>query len=137
MKWYTSTDVQTQYGRNLEQFRGETFRWNSANIEAFAKMPWKQEDLKQILEQWKWIKENPNVPGSYMTTRQLEFSWNQTVLNGENPRTELEKAVKEINRELRRKQSEFDLRDEDGNVQHTLDLLDVRKPWEGGEDIGK
>src|SRR5690625_7979517 len=57
LKWYTSPEIQTEYGLNLEQFRGETFRWNSANIEAFTQMPWRQDDLDVIVDQWRWIKE--------------------------------------------------------------------------------
>lgn len=135
VKWYSSDEIQTEYGLNLEQFRGETFRWNSANINAFAKMPWRQEDLDVILDQWQWIKDIANVPGSYMTLRQLEFSWNQTVLEGGNPRTELETAVKEINRELKRKQAEFHLRDDNGNVIESLDLPVINKPWEGAKQV--
>lgn len=131
IKWYASTETQTEYGLNLEQFRGETFRWNSANIEAFAQMPWRQDDLDVMLDQWQWLKDIANVPGGYMTIRQLEFSWNQTVLEGGNPRTELEIAVKEINRELRRKQAEFGLIDEKGNILHSLDLPVIKEPWEG------
>lgn len=131
IKWYSSAETQTEYGLNLEQFRGETFRWNSANIEAFVKMPWRPNDLAAILEQWKWVRDNPNVPGSYMTTRQLDFSWNQTVLEGGNPRIELEKAVKEINREMKRKQSEFNIIDGKGNVLNPIDLPDITEPWEG------
>ena len=133
LKWYTSPEIQTEYGLNLEQFRGETFRWNSANIEAFENMPWRQQDLESILEQWKWVKDMPNVPGSYMTTRQLDFSWNQTVLENINPRIQLENATKDINRELRRKQIEFDIIDENGNVIDPIELLDVSEPWEGAE----
>ncbi len=135
IKWYTSPEIQTEYGLNLEQFRGETFRWNSANVEAFSKMPWRKNDLAAILEQWKWVKDLPNVPGSYMTTRQLDFSWNQTVLENGNPRIELEKAVKDINRELKRKQIEFNIIDENGSVLHPLDYLEVTEPWEGVKQV--
>lgn len=134
IKWYTSTEIQTEYGLNLEQFRGEQFRWNSANIAAFAAMPWRQQDLQAILEQWRWVKDIPNVPGGYMTTRQLGFAWNLTVLEGQNPRVELEKAIKEINRELKRKQLEFGLIDEEGNVLHPLKMLIVDEPWEGVDE---
>ncbi|MCJ8009410.1 extracellular solute-binding protein [Lederbergia wuyishanensis] len=131
IKWYSSTEVQTEYGLNLEQFRGETFRWNSANVGAFSKMPWRQEDLQTILEQWRWVKDIPNVPGGYMTTRQLDFAWNQTVLEGGTPRIELEKALKAISRELVRKQTEFELIDENGKAKKSLDLLTITEPWEG------
>lgn len=137
IKWYTSPEIQTEYGLNLEQFRGETFRWNSANVQAFSNMPWRPQDLDSILEQWQWVKDVPNVPGSYMTTRQLDFSWNQTVLENINPRIQLENATKEINRELRRKQIEFDILDEDGNIIDPIELLHVKEPWEGVKEIGR
>lgn len=137
MKWYASAEVQTEYGLNLEQFRGETFRWNSANIDAFARMPWRPDDLGVILEQWQWLKDIANVPGGYMTTRQLDFAWNQTVLQNGNPRIELEKAVKEINRELKRKQFEFNLLGKDGEPIRSLELPEITEPWEGAKRFEK
>ncbi|NWQ40766.1 extracellular solute-binding protein [Bacillus sp. EB106-08-02-XG196] len=131
IKWYSSPEVQTEYGLNLEQFRGETFRWNSANVQAFSKMPWREPDLQAILEQWQWVKDIANVPGGYMTTRQLEFAWNQTVLEGGVPRIELEKAIKAISRELNRKQSEFNLIDNNNKVLNPLDVPIITEPWEG------
>ncbi|WP_318615665.1 extracellular solute-binding protein [Sporosarcina sp. YIM B06819] len=133
MKWYASAETQTEFGLNLEQFRGETFRWNSANIDAFAQMPWRQADLDVILNQWQWLKDIANVPGGYMTLRQLDFAWNQTVIETGNPRIELEKAVKEINRELKRKQNEFNLLGKDGEPVHSLDLPVIKEPWEGAK----
>lgn len=135
IKWYTSDETQTQYGTNLEQFRGETFRWNSANINAFAAMPWRPADLDVFLDQWRWVKDVPNVPGGYMTARHLSFAWNQVVLEGANPRIELEEAVQDINRELVRKQYEFGLIDEQGNVLHSLDVPHIKEPWEGVEQV--
>ena len=75
-----SEDIQTEFGLNLEQYRGETFRWNSANVHAFANMPWKQDDLSVILDQWQWMQEWPNVAGGYMTARELGFAWNNALL---------------------------------------------------------
>jgi hypothetical protein len=126
-----SEDIQTEFGLNLEQYRGETFRWNSANVQAFANMPWKQEDLSVILEQWRWMQEWPNVPGGYMTTRELGFAWNNVAIDQENPRIALEKAVKEINREMKRKQQEFNYIDENGNVLKKMDLIRITEPWKG------
>lgn len=131
LKWYMSEDIQTEFGLNLEQYRGETFRWNSANVQAFANMPWKQEDLSVILEQWRWMQEWPNVPGGYMTTRELGFAWNNVAIDQVNPRIALEKAVKEINREMKRKQQEFNYIDENGNVLKKMDLIRITEPWKG------
>ncbi|MCQ6559071.1 extracellular solute-binding protein [Paenibacillus mendelii] len=133
LQWYLSEETQTEFGLNLEQYNGETFRWNSANVGAFANMPWNQDDLKVFLEQWQWMKEFPNVPGGYMSARELGFAWNRAVIDGETPRVSLEKAVREINRELIRKQREFHIVDQNGNVQKTLDLPQMEEPWKGAE----
>ncbi|WP_324254114.1 extracellular solute-binding protein [Paenibacillus sp. 1001270B_150601_E10] len=135
LQWYMSPEIQTEFGLNLEQYYGETFRWNTANVEAFARMPWKPEDLRVILEQWKWTKEVPQVPGGYMTDRELGFAWNRTVVDSENSRISLEKAIKEINRELARKQQEFDIIGPNGEVLKPLQLPDMDKPWEGVDHL--
>lgn len=137
LQWFASTETQTEYGLNLEQFYGETFRWNSANVRAFANMPWKQDDLRIILEQWKWTKEIPNVPGGYMTGRELGFAWNRTTVDGENYRISLEKAIKEIKRELVRKAQEFKFVDASGKKLRSLNLPQVTEPWKGVENIAE
>ncbi|MFC5530501.1 extracellular solute-binding protein [Cohnella yongneupensis] len=131
LQWYTSSKVQTEFGLHLEQFYGEQFRWNSANAQAFANMPWKPEELQVLLEQWRWYKDLPVVPGGYMTARELNFAWIRTVIDGVNPRTSMEQAIQEINRELLRKQQEFDMVDRRGNVLKTLNLPEVNDPWTG------
>lgn len=135
LQWYMSTEIQTEFGLNLEQYYGETFRWNTANVQAFAQMPWKPQDLNVILEQWKWTKEVPQVPGGYMTDREIGFAWNRTVVDAENPRISLEKAIKEINRELARKQQEFGITGPNGEPLKSLDLPRMDQPWEGVDQL--
>lgn len=130
IRWYLSEETQTAFGMNLEMFYGEAFRWNSAHIDAFAAMPWKSGDLPVFLRQWKWVKELPNVPGGYMTGRELGFAWNRAVIDMEKPRVALDKAVKQINRELLRKQREFGLVDERGAPRTSLELPQITDPWE-------
>ncbi|WP_051505007.1 extracellular solute-binding protein [Paenibacillus durus] len=131
LRWYMSPAVQTEFGLNLEQYYGEQFRWNSSNIQAFASLPWKEEDLNVILEQWKWTEEIPSVPGGYMLDRELQFAWNRVVVSGDSPRMSLEQSIKEINRELKRKLTEFNLIGEGGEGNVTLDLPQVNSPWKG------
>jgi ABC-type glycerol-3-phosphate transport system substrate-binding protein len=131
MKWWNSAEVQERYGADLESFNGISFRWNTSNIEAFTKLPWKREDANVILDQWRWYKDMPNLPGGYFLTREITNAWNRTVVDGMNYRNSLELAVMEIDRELKRKQQEFGFVDVDGNVKKTLDLPVVDKPWEG------
>ncbi|WP_052487555.1 extracellular solute-binding protein [Gordoniibacillus kamchatkensis] len=107
LKWWTSKDVQAQFGRELEALLGVEARWNTANMEAFAQLPWPEEDLKALNEAWKYFKEQPFVPGGYFTARHIANAWNRVVLSGENVRESLEQAVKDIDKELAAKQQEF------------------------------
>jgi ABC-type glycerol-3-phosphate transport system substrate-binding protein len=131
LKWLVSADTQQRYGSELEALNGIQFRWNTANIEAFTRLPWPKEDEQVILEQWRWYKEVPNLPGSYFLTRELNNAWNRTVVDGMNDRESLEEAIVNIDREMARKDQEFGFADAEGNVLHTLDLPEVKTPWEG------
>ena len=66
-------------------------------------------------EAFKWIRNPPNVLGGYYTGRHLNNAWTRTVLGGMNARDSLEAAVKEINRELERKNQEYERIYGDGN----------------------
>jgi ABC-type glycerol-3-phosphate transport system substrate-binding protein len=131
LKWWTSADTQEAYGSDLETLNGLTFRWNTSNIEAFVHLPWRQDDLNAILEQWRWYKEIPNVPGSYFLERELQNAWNRTVVDGMNYRSSLETAIGEIEREMQRKMQEFGITDSQGKVLRKQELPEVNKPWEG------
>lgn len=107
IKWWTSDTIQERYAQEVEALLGTEARWNTANLNAVKTMAWTEQELKDILEQWRWMREIPVVLGGYMTSRQLNFAWTSVVINGDNARDALESAVKEINRELIRKQEEF------------------------------
>ncbi|UQZ81821.1 Bacterial extracellular solute-binding protein [Paenibacillus konkukensis] len=131
LKWWTSAEIQERYGTDLETLNGVSFRWNTSNIDAFAKLPWKKDDLNAIMEQWRWFREIPNVPGSYFMERELQNAWNRTVVDGINYRTSLETAIVDIDREIQRKMQEFHFIDDNGNVVKSLNLPSITKPWEG------
>ncbi|WP_256865494.1 extracellular solute-binding protein [Paenibacillus sp. 32352] len=131
LKWWVSADVQAQYGNDIEAVNGVAFRWNTSNVDAFARLPWKREDARVILEQWRWYKDVPNLPGGYFMERELRNAWLRSVVDGINYRSSLETAVLDINRELRRKQQEFGYVDPGGQTIKTLDLPVVSQPWEG------
>lgn len=133
IEWWLSAPIQEQFGSELEGFYGPSFRWNTANLEAFTRLPWTNEELEVILEQWKWYKSMVNVPGSYFIPRELSNAWNRTVVDGMNYRNSLEIGIMNINRELIRKQQEFGYRDDQGNVIRTFGLPVVDEPWEGVE----
>jgi ABC-type glycerol-3-phosphate transport system substrate-binding protein len=109
LKWWTSTDVQVRYGREMEAVLGADALWNTSNIEAMQKLPWPKDDLNALMKQWKSYKDPAVVPGGYYTSRYIVNAWNETVLQGKNPREALEDAAKEIDKELAKKREEFGL----------------------------
>jgi ABC-type glycerol-3-phosphate transport system substrate-binding protein len=109
LKWWTSADVQEQFGTELEALLGVEARWNTANVEALKRLPWPSEDIHSILEQWDWFKERQIVLGGYYTTREIANIWNEIVLNGKNQREAIEDAVIAIDKEIGKKREEFGL----------------------------
>ena len=107
MKWWSTAEVQTEYGQTLQITYGDEYLWNTANTEAFADLPWRSDDKKVILAQNEWIMEAPRILGSYMVERELSNAYNKVVVDGENLRITLDDAVKTINRETERKLEEF------------------------------
>lgn len=136
LRWWTSDGVQTQFGLDLETINGLEYRWNTANITAFKNQMWPESDLQKIMEQFRWYKEIPRVPGEYFTDRQFKFAWNKTVVDGANYRDSLDNAVREINKELYRKQQEFGFLDDQGNRLKELDVPMIKKPWDGNTKGG-
>lgn len=138
LKWWTSAETQATYGNEVEALFGPGYRWNTANLEAIAQIPWTEEELRAIRDQWKWLKDIPQVPGGYMLERELSFAWNRAVIGTasgiQNPRQALEEADRNISRELLRKQLEFGLVDEQGNPLRRLELPLITEPWDVGQE---
>jgi len=107
LKWWLSSDIQANFAHRLITFHGEEFMWNTANIEAFKQLPWASEDKEVILEQWRWLREVPRIPGSYMLERELSNIWSRVVFDNVNIRSAVDDAVIRINREITRKMEEF------------------------------
>ncbi len=109
LKWWSSEETQTRYGRELEAILGMGARWNTANVNAFYSLPWDARHEKVIRAQMDAAEEQLIVPGGYFTGRHIINAWNRVVINNENARDALEKAVKDINKELHNKRVEFGL----------------------------
>jgi ABC-type glycerol-3-phosphate transport system substrate-binding protein len=77
MKWWSSMDAQTKYGSEIESIMGTVGRYQPANKDALTRIPWATNDLKILMEQMNWTKGIPEVPGSYMTPRYIDFAFKQ------------------------------------------------------------
>lgn len=107
MKWWTSADIQTEFGREMEGLMGAAARWPTANIEAFERLPWPMDDFRQLEQGFKWVRGIPEVPGGYFTGRHLENAFWKVRHEDYNPRESLEEYVELINSEITLKRIEF------------------------------
>lgn len=105
--WWTSHEPQARYGREMESLMGPAARIPTANINAFEDLPWSASEMEMLKIQWEQIVEQPEIPGSYFVSRNLNNAIIETVFEGGNPLATLEKYNKYINEEIRRKRIEF------------------------------
>jgi len=131
LKWWTSVEIQSRFGNEIEAQYGPEYRWNTASLEALRTLPWPKRDIEVIESQLRWYREIPQVPGGYFTARLLDFAWNDVVIARKKAKVSLERAYIDINREMARKQIEFGLRDKEGNVVKRLMLPSVLREQEG------
>ena len=113
MKWWVSTETQTQYAREMEALMGASARYPTANIEAFANLPWPTEDYEALTAQFEWMKGIPQVPGGYFSWRNVSNAFYKVVNASDEekmmPREALTDYVRYINEEITFKRIEFGL----------------------------
>lgn len=109
LKWWTSAEVQARYGSELEAVMGPAARYDTANIEAFNKLPWSKTEADKLTAQWNSVWDTPQIPGNYYLTRSLSNAFRKVVYSYENPREVLFEYNEDINREIERKRTEFGL----------------------------
>ncbi|SDS24178.1 ABC-type glycerol-3-phosphate transport system, substrate-binding protein [Paenibacillaceae bacterium GAS479] len=125
LKWWTSDEVQRQYGSNIESYFGVEFRWNTANMNALASMPWSPDHLTPILEQNRWVKNIPIVPGGYFLTREMDFAWNRVVVKKVPPKDSLDTSINSLQREMVRKQQNLGIKsDENLHIESDIQPYD-------------
>ena len=107
MCWFTEAQTQVDYGTRLENLLGASARLASANLEAFHRLNWSEAELAVLDAQRQFVREIPELPGGYYTSRCIDNAVRAVVYQYKNERVELEKANDTINRELQRKREEL------------------------------
>jgi len=107
LKWWTSSETQSRYSMNVESILGMIGRVTTANVEALSKLSWENNDLDVILEQWSYVEEIPEIPGSYYLTRALDQAFWAVVNGDSNARDALNKWSRVADDEIVRKLKEY------------------------------
>jgi ABC-type glycerol-3-phosphate transport system substrate-binding protein len=125
MKWWMSTQTQTQFAYDIQATYGPEFLWLSGNLEAIQASPIDYDDKQVILEQITWLRDVPRTPGQYMLERGLSDIWNQVTFESESVRVAVDEQIIIINREIEKKMIEFGYLDVDGNILKAYTIRDV------------
>jgi len=110
LKWWTSSDAQFMFGRELETVLGPAARYPTANLDAMMRLPWAASDRRQLLSQMEMLQGIPEVPGGWYTMpRYIEFARIAVLDRDENPRSVLMDYNDRITTEIQRRRAEFGL----------------------------
>ena len=109
MKWWTSTDAQVRFGREIEAVLGSSARYATANIAAIEQLSWSEAQLKVIREQMTWAVGFREVAGGYYTTRHMTNAVRKVTNDKTDPRETLLDYARTINEEINKKRLEFGL----------------------------
>ena len=107
IKWFTETETQVSYGKNIEAIMGPLGRYDTANLEALSRLNWSTSEYRKISDQMANLKEVPIIPASYAVTRNVYNAFRAVVNNQKNPRYELSSYNRDINNEIVRKLKEL------------------------------
>ncbi len=107
LKWWSSSETQVRFGRELESVMGKSARYATANQVAFDQLAWGTKESEILKEQWKWAFSLPEVAGGYYTPRHVTNAIRKVINDKEDPRETLLDYVVTIDDELENKRSEF------------------------------
>ena len=109
LTWWTDSEQQTRYGYDLEATMGVAARYTPADLTAFDKMGWTDEEAEVLKEQRLHTQNVYSIPGDYLLARSLTNALRSTLDGNLEPRRTLSQYNRDINAEIKRKRKEFDL----------------------------
>ncbi|MDR1836719.1 MAG: extracellular solute-binding protein [Treponema sp.] len=105
LKWFLSDETQTDFAFTL--FANYRIFHMPSNINALRNIPIDDKDKQVILESVPWLRDAPRSPGQYLLERGLSDIWNTIVFDGTPVRVAIDRQVIEIQREFKKKMTEF------------------------------
>ena len=97
---------------------------------AMAQLPLEAQVKQVIQETAKNVVDVARVPGTYLLEREISNTFNDIVVNGQNERTRIDKAVKSVNHEFDRKLEEFGYNNSDGSVKRDYNIPTIESVTE-------
>ena len=70
LKWWTSGETQARFGQEMEGILGSAARHATANINAFQRLSWPNDDLKVLLKQWNVVQTSDKATAKYIIVKE-------------------------------------------------------------------
>ncbi len=109
LKWWTSEDAQLAFAKDIETQLGISARYPTANVAAFAKLPWSADEFRLLSGEFANVRAIPQIAGGYFTSRHLNNAFRRVITYKEDPRRVLLEYTKNIDDEIASKRSELGL----------------------------
>lgn len=109
IKWWTSADIQTRFGLEMESILGSSARYTTANKEALSRLPWSNENYRSLAAQWEQVFGVEQVPGGYFSSRHVENAFREVINLKIDARETLLRYSRTINQEIRNKRNQYHL----------------------------
>lgn len=108
IEWWTRDYIQSQYGNELIALMGAAAKYNTANVKAYLEMDWSARESRIIMNEiFPNLVGVPDMPGSYIIARYVNFAFLAAYNNGASPSDELLGYVELIDKEFDRKRDEL------------------------------
>jgi len=105
LKWFISEETQVNFAFSL--YSNYRILHMSSNVNALRNLPIEDKDLRVVLDSIKWLRDVPRTPGQYLLERSLSDIWITMVFDGTPARIAIDEKVIDIQREFRKKMTEF------------------------------
>jgi len=109
MKWFTSPEPQSRYANELVAVLGPAGKHHTANVKAFAELPWTAAEYKALEAQINNLEAIPEYPGGYIISRYVQFAFLAVYNDSADAVESMLDNITEINKEISRKRKEFGL----------------------------
>lgn len=109
MSWWSSTETQVRFGREMEALLGASARYATANQNAFCQLAWTADAIDVLTTQWNQTVGIREVPGGYYTGRHITNAVRKCINDKDDPRETILDYSITINEELTKKREEFGL----------------------------
>ena len=108
IEWWTRDNIQSSYANELIAVIGNAAKYNTANVQAYLEMDWSARESKIIMNEiFPNIVGVPDMPGSYIISRYVNFAFLAAYNNKANPSDELLSYIELIDKEFERKREEL------------------------------